>query len=86
MLADFSTKPLQGILFRKFRNVILGYDHIDTLKKISPDSECFTLQKRVRNIGFGMTVKSDCNITLSSDERNKKKVTWSDIVKGKSPQ
>jgi hypothetical protein len=31
MLADFFTKPLQGALFRKFRNVILGYNHISSL-------------------------------------------------------
>lgn len=31
MLADFFTKPLQGNLFRKFRDVVLGYVHIDTL-------------------------------------------------------
>ena len=31
MLADFFTKPLQGALFRKFRDVILGYNHIDSL-------------------------------------------------------
>jgi hypothetical protein len=33
MLADFFTKPLQGSLFRKFWDVIMGYAHIDTLKK-----------------------------------------------------
>ena len=38
----------------------------------------------VGNNGFTTTVKSDCNATLLSDERNKKKVTWSDIVKSKS--
>jgi hypothetical protein len=32
MLADFFTKPLQGNLFRKFKAVILGHKHIDTLK------------------------------------------------------
>ena len=32
MLADFLTKPLQGSLFRKFRDVLLGYQHISTLK------------------------------------------------------
>ena len=32
MLADFFTKPLQGSLFRNFRNVIMGYKPIDTLK------------------------------------------------------
>jgi hypothetical protein len=32
MLAAFFTKPLQGNLFRKFRDVILGHKHIDSLK------------------------------------------------------
>jgi hypothetical protein len=32
MLADFFTKPLQG----KFREVIMGHKHIDTLKELSP--------------------------------------------------
>ena len=32
MLADFLTKPLQGSLFRKFRAVLLGHAHINTLK------------------------------------------------------
>jgi len=31
MLADFFTKPLQGSLFRKFRDVLMGYKHISTL-------------------------------------------------------
>ena len=31
MLGDFLTKPLQGNLFRTFRDVILGYKHIDSL-------------------------------------------------------
>jgi hypothetical protein len=36
MLADFFTKPLQGGLFRKFREVVLGHKHIDTLKPTTP--------------------------------------------------
>ena len=35
MLADFFTKPLQGSLFRKFRDVLLGYQHINTLRRVS---------------------------------------------------
>jgi hypothetical protein len=31
MLADFFTKPLQGSLFRKFRDVLMGYKHTSTL-------------------------------------------------------
>jgi len=33
MLADFFTKPLQGALFRKFRDVVMGREHVYTLKK-----------------------------------------------------
>ncbi|GAX19772.1 hypothetical protein FisN_3Hu001, partial [Fistulifera solaris] len=36
MLADFFTKPLNGGLFRKFRDVILGYKHVDSLREIPP--------------------------------------------------
>jgi hypothetical protein len=31
MLADYFTKPLEGALFRKFRDVILRYKHVDPL-------------------------------------------------------
>ena len=33
MMADFYTKPLQGSLFRKFRDVIMGYKPLSSLKK-----------------------------------------------------
>ena len=36
MLVDFFTKPLQGSLNRKFREVILGHKHIDSLKPPVP--------------------------------------------------
>jgi hypothetical protein len=32
MLADFFTKPLQGALFRKFRDVIMGHQPISSLR------------------------------------------------------
>ena len=31
MIADFFTKPLQGKLFRKFRDIIMGITHFSTL-------------------------------------------------------
>jgi hypothetical protein len=37
MLADFFTKPLQGALFCKFRSILLGYSHTDTLS-MSPST------------------------------------------------
>jgi len=33
MLADFFTKPLQGALFVKSREVIMGWKHVDTQKQ-----------------------------------------------------
>ena len=39
MLADFMSKPLQGKLFTRFRNVIMGWQHISTLFKPSSPNE-----------------------------------------------
>ena len=50
MLADFFTKPLQGLLFQKFRDVIMGYKLISSLKWTS-----FEIKERVgfyRNSGI----------------------------------
>ena len=44
MLADFFTKPLQGSLFTKFRRVIMGHDHIDSLKH---NNACSPSKERV---------------------------------------
>ena len=49
MLADFFTKPLQGSLFEKFREAIMGRKHIGTLKKVLPLSPP---QERVENEGL----------------------------------
>jgi hypothetical protein len=45
MLADFFTKPLQGSLFLKFRAVLLGEAHINTLLKLCPSGS--TVEERV---------------------------------------
>ena len=82
MLADFFTKPLQGSQFRKFRDVILGYKHISELENESETIESPACQERVG--------KSDSYKTVTGDEENSSlasgsaRVTWADIVKGKS--
>jgi hypothetical protein len=35
MLANVLTKPLQGNLFRRFRDVLLGYSHTKTLDEVT---------------------------------------------------
>lgn len=34
MLADFFTKPLHGVLFEKFRSVIMGYEPMSSIQSI----------------------------------------------------
>jgi hypothetical protein len=44
MLADFFTKPLQGSLFRRLRDVVMGQKHIHSLS-VAPSGT--TTQERV---------------------------------------
>jgi hypothetical protein len=43
MLADFFTKPLQGYLFHRFKAVVLGHAHVDSLHDLITHS----LEERV---------------------------------------
>ena len=58
MLGDFYTKPLQGKLFRAFRRVIMGWDHIDLLNT-------FLLASKDR-VGKVDTDKKDAETTKQS--------------------
>jgi hypothetical protein len=53
MLADFLTKPLQGLLFRKFRAVLLGHESIQILQgasdAIDPSASCVPIEERVES-------------------------------------
>lgn len=87
MLADFFTKPLQGSLFRKFRDVILGYKHVDTLVE-GPES---LIEERVedgRTADDGPTtivIPNSTNvieegILTKAKDPEKKKLTWAQVV------
>ena len=70
MLADYFTKPLQGSLFRRFREVIMGWNHIDTLKTfLKSTKEC---------VGNGGNDKSN---EFSDTKTIIKKVTYADAVR-----
>ena len=78
MVADFFTKPTQGKLFRKFRDVVLGYSHIDSLKVEQKES---TSQERVRKDKFQKKGYASAMINTTKST-SKKTVTWADIVRG----
>jgi hypothetical protein len=87
MLADFFTKPLQGSLFRKLRNVIMGYAHVSSLLEIAPA----VAQERVGS-NSEQGVNGDAAGTQSILKRPSKaterqpqkgKVTFANVVQGK---
>ena len=49
MLGDFFTKPLQGLLFRKFRAVLLGHTPTLSLSPSPPPSpeECVGTREKI---------------------------------------
>ena len=47
MLADYFSKLLQGSLFKKYRDIIMGYIHIDEIKS-TPDSHLRSMLKNGR--------------------------------------
>ena len=81
MIADFFTKPLQGNLFRRLREVIMGWKHIDTLKDMTPPAS----KERVeipKKQDFRLIEHSD---VVSPDEEREplatnRHVTYADIV------
>ena len=98
MVADFFTKPLQGNLFRKLRDVVLGYKHISELHDNDKES---STKERVRkeeeqnmrkekkekdNVASDDSpcVNSQADESFRDSEHEKERtVTWKDIVIGK---
>ena len=70
MLADYFTKPLQGNLFRRFRDVIMGYKHINDLL-LDPG---FLLKERVEKLNNIVIKKSETNNNKDIKENGNEKV------------
>jgi Reverse transcriptase (RNA-dependent DNA polymerase) len=80
MLADFLTKSLQGALFRKFRDVLLGYEHTSSLNdymKRALDSEerveekySYSTKLKKNETGQNPIVRG--SMVSSTDEKRKK--------------
>ena len=71
MLADYFTKPLQGNVFRRFRDVIMGKTHINDLL-LDPD---FKIKERVEKMS---------KIVIKKSEPKIKHVTYADIVRNRN--
>ena len=73
MLADFFTKPLQGALFRRLREVIMGRKHLRSL------SEFITPKERVENTNFPK-VKSFVVTNPKNERTNKQDSKFEKVV------
>ena len=86
MLADFFTKPLQGALFRKFRDVILGYNHIDSLTLApapAPEERVGETVERVDGRGTDGPDADGFTLVRGKKERKSDKignVTWPGVA------
>lgn len=77
MLADFFTKPLQGALYHKLRNVIMGYAHISSLQS--------SVEERVGNSPKATDAcsgKTDLNET-DEDELEGNPRSYAEVVAGR---
>ena len=85
MIADFFTKPLQGNLFRNFRDLVLGYKHISEVNDMVQKSEKSPLQECIGNNITSGNIKGDVggDEIKSLDINVPPKVTWADVVTGK---
>jgi hypothetical protein len=92
MLADFFTKPLQGSLFRKFRDVLLGIKHTNVLT----DHSVVLPEERVGVTGshseppvVGNSVESSVTVPVIEEELTNSDSTSNDgftVVLGKKKQ
>ena len=78
MIADFFTKPLQGNLFKRFRDVIMGQKHIDSLEEYR--NENATPQERVGK-DKKSEKSSDSNGGVSNTSFVTKNVSFAEVVK-----
>ncbi len=82
MLADVFTRPLQGSLFRKLRDVIMGHKHINSLKETTTSPS----QERVGQKNMTEIVRNgDDGQKTDQRAREPMNTTYADIVrKGRS--
>ena len=82
MIGDFYSKPTQGGLFHKFRNVILGYEHTDSLTRDPPLSQT---EERVENSKFTNNEGQTKKVTgTTGSEIARSKRSYAEVARTKS--
>ena len=86
MIADFYTKPLQGSLFRKLRDILMGLAPFPEEERVAV---CKTVSLETDSSGNGSEpVSREPNKPVSKEpstiNRNVKSVTYADVVRGEN--
>jgi hypothetical protein len=79
MLADFFTKPLQGNLFKRFKAVVLGHKHVDTLSE--PIAEPLVERVGDKRPGSSDSPVKGYETGTSVPSVTRGKSTYADVVK-----
>jgi hypothetical protein len=95
MIVDYFTKPLQGALFTKFRDLIMGVTHFSTLEEPTSVSIGSVLDITVSPVNHNPTTRSVPDLeTINHDVTNvlpltkkdelprTKTITWASVVRG----
>ena len=78
MIADFYTKPLQGSLFRKLRDILMGLAPFPEEERVAV---CKKVSLEIDSSGNGSEPVSREPSTIN---RNVKSVTYADVVRGEN--
>ena len=71
MLADYFTKPLQGSLFRRLKNQIMGLSEIESLKE--------RVEDRVTNVKNNVK-NGDISFRVNDKMDSRRKRSYADVV------
>ena len=89
MVADFFTKPLQGAQFKKLRDVVMGYAHIDSLENGDSINEERVGSNQDQDKGSGINSSKaliEGQTILEKGPGTKKPMTWADVVQGNNKE
>ncbi len=84
MLADFFTKPLQGSLFYRMRDVIMGVKHINSLKDDLPPSAKERVENSMRSARLKLRkepeAESNPNDTGTTQHLRRRSKAWNETT------
>ncbi len=79
MLADFFAKPLQGSLFNRMRDVIMGVKHVNSLKDELPPSAKERVENSMRSAHIRLRKKPE--VESNPNDEQEPQNTYADTVR-----